>query len=611
MSKRPLAGSSSSKPAKGPRGIKAARAAATNHKKINQEIDVLRPGLLDAESKQKLKKEHDSSEPYKHLVINDLCQNSMMRSIHNEVKHNMSANFKESDLFKVFQTGELGNLDRDDPSLEGKIDHLFALREAIYSDKFREFIGEVMGCDDLTTRVDCSANAYTQGCHLMCHDDVIGTRRVSYIIYLTDPDSEWKEQDGGSLELYPLTDTTKKTGIPATLPTKCIVPAFNRMALFKVQPGRSYHSVQEVFCDDKPRLSISGWFHGPTPPEGADKASLAQLLANDTAADEKARVDFQPPLESSSADRDNEILKKWINPVYLSDQAIKDINDKFCNESSIQLYDFLKKEVAHPLMESMTKADEADKLGGERCPQGYKAGISKNNGWSAIGPPHKQRYLNYDENSISKSKSSCAIGKILKEVSKDLMASAAFTRFLYKLTALRPIGFREEVRRFRPGLDYTVAHHSILTKDPRLDATLCFVDEGKLYDKMKKKKKKNSKDDEEEHDHKEDLWDSGDVGGFECYISGDKEEAEAAEVFQSAPTNDAGAKAGEEDDDTELLSVTPGANVLNLVMRDECTLRFVKYVSAAAPGSRWDVAIEYELDEMSDSESDEEKEEGL
>ena len=42
------------------------------------------------------------------------------------------------------------------------------------------------------------------GCHLLCHDDVIGTRRVSYIIYLTDPDDEWEERDGGALELYPI-----------------------------------------------------------------------------------------------------------------------------------------------------------------------------------------------------------------------------------------------------------------------------------------------------------------------------------------------------------------------------------------------------------------------
>ena len=42
------------------------------------------------------------------------------------------------------------------------------------------------------------------GCHLLCHDDVIGTRRVSYIVYLTDPDDPWVKEDGGALELYAL-----------------------------------------------------------------------------------------------------------------------------------------------------------------------------------------------------------------------------------------------------------------------------------------------------------------------------------------------------------------------------------------------------------------------
>lgn len=54
----------------------------------------------------------------------------------------------------------------------------------------------------------CSIHQSYEGCHLLCHDDVIGTRRVSYIIYLTDPDEEWLKEDGGALELYPL-DTVR------------------------------------------------------------------------------------------------------------------------------------------------------------------------------------------------------------------------------------------------------------------------------------------------------------------------------------------------------------------------------------------------------------------
>jgi 2OG-Fe(II) oxygenase superfamily len=33
------------------------------------------------------------------------------------------------------------------------------------------------------------------------------------------------------------------------------------MVLFAVDPGRSFHDVQEVFTEEQPRLAISGWFH--------------------------------------------------------------------------------------------------------------------------------------------------------------------------------------------------------------------------------------------------------------------------------------------------------------------------------------------------------------
>lgn len=42
-----------------------------------------------------------------------------------------------------------------------------------------------------------------------------------------------------------------------------------------------------------------------------------------------------------------------------------------------------------------------------------------------------------------------------------------------------------------------------------------------------------------------------------------------------------------------MLNVSAAHNSLNLVLRDEGLMRFVKYVSASAPSSRWDVAMEY------------------
>ena len=63
------------------------------------------------------------------------------------------------------------------------------------------------------------------------------------------------------------------------------------------------------------------------------------------------------------------------------------------------------------------------------------------------------------------------------------------------------------------------------------------------------------------------------LGGFECYI--EEHGDDPAEVYR--------ADHAENDDESSLLSVTPGFNVLSLVMRREGIMRFVKYVSAAAP----------------------------
>lgn len=110
---------------------------------------------------------------------------------------------------------------------------------------------------------------------------------MSYIIYLTDPDEPWTSLDGGALELYDLEEASvvvgkdgkggaSRQGVPHVSPAVNVLPKFNTMLVFCVQPGRSYHAVQEVFTDNSPRLSISGWYHAATPPAGADLASLNQ-----------------------------------------------------------------------------------------------------------------------------------------------------------------------------------------------------------------------------------------------------------------------------------------------------------------------------------------------
>ena len=134
-----------------------------------------------------------------------------------------------------------------------------------------------------------SVNSYTRGCHLLNHDDVIGTRRVSYILYMPLPYNEpWRTEYGGALELYPVQEGAAVPE-PQVAPVKSIPPSWNQFVFFEVQPGKSFHSVEEVVVDEEghARLSISGWFHAAQPGEDgyvaeqtpqASASSRAQLV---------------------------------------------------------------------------------------------------------------------------------------------------------------------------------------------------------------------------------------------------------------------------------------------------------------------------------------------
>jgi Rps23 Pro-64 3,4-dihydroxylase Tpa1-like proline 4-hydroxylase len=248
--------------------------------------NILNPSLLDPEERARLLDDHNFAQPYKHLHIRNMFDIDWITAAQKEAKASLTATFKESDLFKVFQTMDLGNMVTE--THKKKLPHLFGLRNYLYSQEFRQFICDITGCEPCTDRIDLSMNIYTNGCHLLCHDDVISTRRVSFIIYLTDPplgsqsdlskknlkrkkDTDqshiWASEDGGALELYPLDSSSQIDppivinppfeiqGVPTPNPTKLLLPYFNSMAIFVVQPGRSYHSVQEVY-GDAPRFSL-------------------------------------------------------------------------------------------------------------------------------------------------------------------------------------------------------------------------------------------------------------------------------------------------------------------------------------------------------------------
>ncbi|ORE10214.1 hypothetical protein BCV72DRAFT_35530 [Rhizopus microsporus var. microsporus] len=517
----------------------------------------LQKDLFTVESLTRLEKAYKESKPYLHCKIDQLCDNDLLLRVRKEILSSLHFTLKETDIYKVNQTGDLANLDGLPEAELKQLSSLFELRNALYSQDFRNFISHVTGCGPLSgSKMDMSINSYQTGCHLLNHDDVIGTRRVSYILYLTDPENPWKPEDGGALELYPVI----KKGIPASEPTVTIPPQWNQFVMFTVQPGHSFHSVEEVIGTGN-RLSISGWFHIPQEGEigykepsneGEAKSSLEQLQEDSSDNFTKYPVKEEEETVGLTEDVLTE-LAEWINPHYLDLKMIHKLSETFLDESAVQCKKFLNETLLEKLERITQQYDEEDKLAtGKDGIASHGTGVRE--GWVVQGPPHRSRFM------VSTGKDE------LFQYLATKFESEAFRQWLNAIVQIMPVGYRGQIRRFRPGHDYTLATTNTRGQGV-LDVTFCHVS-------------------------KPEFWEDGDIGGYECYMAAHDGEEDPA-TYKAA------------DEDGELLSLAAGKNELSIVLRDQGVMRFIKYVSAKAPGSRWDAAYEYDLPENFEEEEEE------
>ena len=103
--------------------------------------------IFAPEERKKTVEQFRTSGPYQHAVIRPFAQDGRLRAVHDELVQNLTANLKESDLFKVYQTCDLANLGRNGllTELAAKMPQLIALRKSLYSDEFKAMIKEVTG----------------------------------------------------------------------------------------------------------------------------------------------------------------------------------------------------------------------------------------------------------------------------------------------------------------------------------------------------------------------------------------------------------------------------------------------------------------------------------
>ncbi|KDD76613.1 hypothetical protein H632_c160p0, partial [Helicosporidium sp. ATCC 50920] len=334
------------------------------------------PALLSSAAAALAREEVAASKPYPHLVLRDVCDPARLRLVREEVIEHLQATYKETDLFRMFQTGDLANLDRLPEAQRALLPNLLALRASLCSADFRSFLSETLQCGPLgdAEAIDGACNVHAQGGHLLCHDDVIGDRRVSYILYLTDADEPWTAEDGGALELYP--QEPPGSGLPGLTPETTLLPSFNSLAAFVVRPGESFHAIQEVHAESKPRMSIQGWFHAPEEENSVCKGEATlqmlqmapgadafvdlepypELLAAEArTGDSAAEPGAEPPrpsarrpplpakgLQSPLTEADVQLLRGFVHPEYLRPEVWAKVRPLFAAQGSIQLANFLQ-----------------------------------------------------------------------------------------------------------------------------------------------------------------------------------------------------------------------------------------------------------------------------
>jgi len=391
----------------------------------------------------------------------------------------------------------------------------------------------------------------------------------------------------------------------------------------------------------------------------ATLSSLAQITSAPTAPMIPYTAD--PPAGLTPAHIS--FLSKYLAPSYLTAATLEKLAGQFVAASEIVLHNFLKPELAEVIKAQTQKADK-DTFGDSKLIPSQDAG--EGDGWTLTGPASKHRYASL----TGPSQSTPAFNEIVNE----LLPSEEFRAWLSVVSSLMPISYRGEARRFRRGLDYTLANGENRAGDVRLDVFLglswwadvqpgsdeedalfehggweCYLpapdenedpetyqsalakraaqlheagiedkeggdekaDKEKTEDEVEAKEEKapvETKAPETEETEEKTTKASAAERAKDVSISMGGVELEFDPDQFSDGDFDTDSEAGD-DDEGPLLTMPVGWNKMLLVLRDPGVMRFVKYLSAGAPGSRWDVGGEWEVGQMEEDDEEEETKE--
>ncbi|XP_078485496.1 prolyl 3-hydroxylase OGFOD1-like [Ciona intestinalis] len=483
-----------------------------------------------------------SSFPFPHCVIKDfLClssNNEAATEFVNQLRQQLlKLNFspKSNDLYKFSQTSELIGKPEDTGETPNRDSNLLPHFTSLLRKKLLPWLHEVTSLE-LNDDIDMFCAQYSDTDYLLCHDDELEFRRVAYVYYLT-PD--WSMEEGGALQLFD-SKQCENNGTTIYDPTsvvRSIVPTFNSMVLFEVCPT-SFHQVQEIVTSSKTRLSLTGWFHGPTEPR-------------------PPRVtDAMPPMNHYLPSNENTpLFPEWLDPSYLNIGTQATIQEQFTEDSEIQLNNFLLQEKYDALCDAVKLLRSRKEL------------------WEICGPPSKQCYHKLkismeDQPTVTNEDPSMTSSMTIVRDIIQLFHSEEMFLFLSNVTGLsfHPMTIdsddEEETNGKRQKLDEGL--------EPGTYSTCRF--EVRRWEKGSYRLLRDNDYERGEFSLDVNLflnvgdW-CEDNGGCLSYIA--------------------------DNEDEELLTIVPSSNNLSVAYRDSGAIRFVKYINHLAPHEIYDVSMSY------------------
>ncbi|GJQ75974.1 hypothetical protein Trydic_g18029 [Trypoxylus dichotomus] len=245
------------------------------------------------------------TKPWKACVIKNLLDDdTILKDVRQEF-YELNWNKRRLDLYNFHQSVDLKHL---------QLRNINLIYDFFKND-LMSLVSKLMNFE--LTHISATCSFYADTDYLLVHDDQQDDRVVAFVLYFSDV-QDWCESWGGALQLFNCDDNYQPSVVE-----RSISPRNNQLVLFPVSPI-SYHQVEEIKKKNFSRYSINGWFHGKTVP--------SSILPTYKRRNE-------PVINIIVSDID---LNEFINPIYLDQENIVDIQSQIETSSEISLLSYFK-----------------------------------------------------------------------------------------------------------------------------------------------------------------------------------------------------------------------------------------------------------------------------